>query len=261
MIDYYELLQISPKADSETIHRVYRYLAARLHPDNAKSGDAVKFRLLKSAFDVLSHPARRAEYDASRAGTSTSSQPLSSTIDFMDQAEGEMNRRMAVLAVLYSRRRMTPNFPDVSLSEIEEKMGFPRDYLDFALWYLTRKKYVDRTDSVTYSLTAEGVDFVEKERAAAPVLKGLLTSSSNLDNIQPSDSVAYRESAVNVVTEVSYRGAKPIVMPVATKATVDRRSSKKDRRVGEPDLRIIKVERRRSTRNGRRGNDTGGQAS
>ena len=27
MIDYYEFLQISPHADAETIHRVYRYLA------------------------------------------------------------------------------------------------------------------------------------------------------------------------------------------------------------------------------------------
>src|SRR6266702_8690906 len=34
MIDYYEFLQISPHADNETIHRVYRYLAGRLHPDN-----------------------------------------------------------------------------------------------------------------------------------------------------------------------------------------------------------------------------------
>ena len=33
-LDYYEFLQISPHADTETIHRVYRYLAARFHPDN-----------------------------------------------------------------------------------------------------------------------------------------------------------------------------------------------------------------------------------
>ena len=48
MIDYYEFLQISPHADVDTIHRVYRYLAARLHPDNPESGDAEMFRLLRS---------------------------------------------------------------------------------------------------------------------------------------------------------------------------------------------------------------------
>ena len=32
-VDYYELLQLSPNADDETIHRVFRHLAKRLHPD------------------------------------------------------------------------------------------------------------------------------------------------------------------------------------------------------------------------------------
>ena len=33
-IDYYEVLQISPNADPDTVHRVYRLLAQRFHPDN-----------------------------------------------------------------------------------------------------------------------------------------------------------------------------------------------------------------------------------
>jgi curved DNA-binding protein len=66
MIDYYELLQISPNADNETIHRVYKYLAARLHPDNAATGDSAKFQLVKSAYEVLSNSVRRREYDAKR---------------------------------------------------------------------------------------------------------------------------------------------------------------------------------------------------
>lgn len=61
--DYYEFLQISPNAEPSTIHRVYRFLAGRLHPDNPGTGDAEKFLQLKKAFDVLSDPERRAEYD------------------------------------------------------------------------------------------------------------------------------------------------------------------------------------------------------
>ena len=64
ILDYYEFLQISPNAEPSTIHRVYRFLAGRLHPDNPGTGDAEKFLLLKQAFDVLSDPERRAEYDA-----------------------------------------------------------------------------------------------------------------------------------------------------------------------------------------------------
>src|SRR6516225_9855342 len=176
MIDYYELLQISPHADSETIHRVYRYLASRFHPDNQRSGNAETFRLLTAAYDILSDPARRAEYDTHWEGTHNA--PLSTSIDFMDSIDGEANRRLAVLAVLYFRRRANPNAPEVSLSEIEKQMGFPRDYLDFTTWYLVKKRYVTRADNSDFSLTADGVDFVETQRASMPVLNKLLTKGN-----------------------------------------------------------------------------------
>ncbi len=131
-IDYYEFLQISPNAEEETIHRVYRFLAARFHPDNPESGNPEKFSTLTSAYEILSNPARRAKYDAAREkDLPQQAPPLSISIDFMDQMEGETNRRLAVLAVLYFRRRTNPNYPEVSLAEIESRMGFPRDYLDF----------------------------------------------------------------------------------------------------------------------------------
>ena len=178
MIDYYDLLQISPHADSDTIHRVYRYLASRFHPDNQRSGDAEMFRLLKTAYDILSDPARRAEYDVTRTENGTHKTPLSTSIDFMDCIEGETNRRLAVLAVLYFRRRANPNAPEVSLSEIERQMGFPRDYLDFTTWYLVKKRYITRADNSDFTLTSDGVDFVETQRATLPVLNKLLTNGN-----------------------------------------------------------------------------------
>jgi hemerythrin-like metal-binding protein len=96
----------------------------------------------------------------------------------MDAMDGELNRRLAVLAVLYHKRRANPTFPAVRLSEIEERMGFPRDYLDFTLWYLHKKGYVTRGDNAQYALSVEGVDFVEAQRANAPTLHKLLTNGS-----------------------------------------------------------------------------------
>ena len=175
--DYYEFLQISPNAEAETIHRVYRFLAARLHPDNPETGDAEKFFLLKQAYDVLSNPALRAEYDTA-CNKAPQPIPLSTTIDFMDNMEGELNRRLAVLALLYIQRRTNPYTPEVSLLEVERRMGFPRDYLEFASWYLRNKGYITRADNSDFTLTAEGVDFVESQRVNIPILNKLLTSGT-----------------------------------------------------------------------------------
>ena len=175
-IDYYEFLQISPNADQDTIHRIYRFLAARYHPDNPKSGNADTFATLTTAYDALSDPDRRAEYDLERANDGPSAPPLSAKVDFMDHLEGETNRRLAVLAVLYYRRRTNAQAPEVSLTEIENRMGFPRDYLDFTTWYLLRKGYVVRADNSDFTLTAAGVDFVETQRVNIPILNKLLTN-------------------------------------------------------------------------------------
>jgi curved DNA-binding protein CbpA len=184
--DFYEFLEISPQATQDTIHRVYRYLASRYHPDSSGTGDLDKFAQLTAIYRVLSDPARRAEYNAQRAARQPAIQnPLSSTIDFMDQVEGDQNRRLAVLAILYYRRRANPNDPEVSLVEIERRMGFPRDYLDFTTWYLMRKKYITRADDWDFQLTVDGVDFIETQRATVPLLDRLLTNGSHTDDREP----------------------------------------------------------------------------
>ncbi len=191
--NFYEFLQISPNAEPETIHRVYRFLAARLHPDNSETGDAGKFFLLKQAYDVLSDPARRAKYDAAYEKEVPQPDPLSTSIDFLDNIDGELNRRLAVLALLYIQRRVNPRTPEVSLMEVEVRMGFPRDYLEFTTWYLQKKGYITRADNSAFTLTAEGVDFVETQRGNIPVLNKLLSSgtgSSAVDSPEANNAPA-----------------------------------------------------------------------
>jgi len=271
--DYYEFLQISPNADAETIHRVYRFLAARLHPDNNETGHEENFRLLKTAYDVLSDPRTRAEYDAARAKNQALPEPLAATIDFMDVMEGELNRRLAVLAVLYYRRRTNPTFPEVPLQEIEDRMGFPRDYLDFTLWYLQKKGYVTKADNAQYTLSVDGVDFVETQRSNIPTLNKLLTtgSGSSVEDLarapRKQAPVAAAEPAaapprsayVRTEQKQTYvrpeqtqplrnqpmRPHGPIILPSSMSKLEDRRHmGRPERRVGKPDLRDKKVERR-----------------
>lgn len=179
--NYYEFLQISPNAEPETIHRIYRFLAVRFHPDNPETGDPDKFHVLQQAYEVLSNPEARAAYDTTRAANGGEVQPYSESVDFMDSTSGELNRRLAVLALLYIRRRTYPDSPAVSLFEIEGRMGFPRDYLEFTLWYLQKKGYISRADNAEFVLLADGVDFVESQRHGFPVLNRLLTSGSGVN--------------------------------------------------------------------------------
>jgi curved DNA-binding protein CbpA len=251
MIDYYEFLQISPHADADTVHRVYRYLAARLHPDNPDSGDQEMFRLLRTAFDTLSNPVRRAEYDAVCRREAMEVQPLSDSVDFMDSVEGELNRRVAVLAVLYFKRRANPRFPEVSLAEIERRMGFPRDYLDFTTWYLQKKGYITRADNSDFTLTAEGVDYIETQRGTLPVLNKLLTDGkvqfdkSGRARKQPANGAQAGTNGAN-----GKNGSGPIILPSSMSVWLDRRQSGEDRR-NKTVLRMPGSDRRAGTRDRR----------
>ncbi len=177
-VNHYEFLQISPNAQTETIQRVYHFLAARYHPDNPETGDPERFILLNRAYEVLSHPERRARYDATLQENGTHPNALFDSVDFLDGVEGELNRRMAVLALLYRKCRANIHNPQVSLLDLEGQMGFPREYLDFTLWYLRSKKYLQQENGAEFSLTCLGVDYVEDNFVKLPLLHKLLNAGT-----------------------------------------------------------------------------------
>ncbi len=173
--DYYELLQINPKAELDTIQRVYRLMAMRFHPDNPETGNLESFLKLKGAYEVLSDPDRRAQYDASRDGGKSGPLPVFELRDFVDGVKGEVNRRLGVLCLLYNRRRTDPEHPGISLLDLENRMGFPREYLSFTMWYLRSKQFVSLADNSDYALTAEGADYVENNATDSEPLSKLIT--------------------------------------------------------------------------------------
>ncbi len=66
--DYYETLGVAKDASQEDIKKAYRNLAKKYHPDINKSPDAnEKFAQIQVAYDCLSDPDKRANYD--RFGT------------------------------------------------------------------------------------------------------------------------------------------------------------------------------------------------
>jgi len=69
MADLYRLLGISRRANGATIKTTYYQLAKQYHPDaNAGVEASERFRAIHGAYETLSNPVTRAEYDLERAG-------------------------------------------------------------------------------------------------------------------------------------------------------------------------------------------------
>jgi len=175
-INYYTFLQVSPKADWPTIHRIYRIMASRFHPDNPETGDPDKFLILQKALETLSDPNKRSAYDSSLQSADAGPMPIFELSEFVNGIDGEVNRRLGIVSLLYNRRRTSPHSPGISLLDLEKRMAMPREYLEFTIWYLKSKQYVTFGDNSELVLTAIGVDYVEATYPKIPVLQRLLDS-------------------------------------------------------------------------------------
>ncbi len=184
-IDFYELMQISPNAESETLLRVYRMLASRYHPENARTGDPDRFAKLNQAYQILSNPDTRAAYDLQYQ--SRNARPISvfEMREFAAGIDGESNRRMGILCLLYGRRRSNPDYAGMSILDFEKLMSFPREHLMFTLWYLKDAELVRQDESSNFVITVRGVDHVEKNLSSYQTLYQLL-KSAEVGNVERS---------------------------------------------------------------------------
>src|ERR1043165_7793645 len=65
MVNYYEVLKVSPQASGAEIKSAYRRLARKLHPDknNGSEETALRFAAIAEAYDILGNAKERTRYD------------------------------------------------------------------------------------------------------------------------------------------------------------------------------------------------------
>ena len=166
-IDHYETLQVNPAAESDTIHRVYRLLAQRFHPDNKDTGDEARFRKIHEAYVILSNPEKRAQYDVVyNAQRQDRWRIVTAGVDADNDFAAEQVTRLTVLEILYTRRRLEPDKPGIFMGDLEKMIGRPREHLEFTSWYLIQKKLVQRTDNALLVISADGCEYLEQNHMA-----------------------------------------------------------------------------------------------
>ena len=163
-VDYYELLQVSSNADIDTIERVFRHLAKKLHPDNKETADSEKFQQVVEAHRTLTNAETRAGYDVKYQEYWHSKWKVASEASGGTAFGDDWEIRESLLSLLYVQRRRDTRHPGLSDFDMSRLLGKPFELVEFHVWYLKAKNWVERLDTGQLAISALGVDQVEKRR-------------------------------------------------------------------------------------------------
>ena len=91
--DYYQTLGVSKTASADEIKKAYRKLAVKYHPDKNPGDKSAeeKFKQVSEAYDVLSDPKKRKQYDQQGSSTDSYGQINESLIDIQNIMRKNIN--------------------------------------------------------------------------------------------------------------------------------------------------------------------------
>jgi curved DNA-binding protein CbpA len=178
-VDYYDLMQVSPNADDDTIQRIFRHLAKKWHPDS-QQGDPEKFKRLVEAQRTLADPEARAAYDVKYQQFWENKWKLAAEASGSQGFMEDKNVRERMLSLYYVERRSRMHDPGLGEMEVARLLRIPIELIDFHIWYLKEKGWIQRLENGQLAITASGVDQVEGGRLRLTPDR-LLTAQSSQD--------------------------------------------------------------------------------
>jgi hypothetical protein len=161
-IDYYDVLQVSQNAAQDTIQRVFRHLAKQCHPDLPTGGNPELFRQILNAYNVLANPEKRAAYDLRYQDYWDRKYKILRQATDGTITANNKEIRDHLLSVLYVQRRTDMRHPGIGDMELARLMRMPIEFMEFDLWYLRRKGWVEVLETGQMAISVDGVDYVER---------------------------------------------------------------------------------------------------
>ena len=215
--DHYSILGVEPRATPEAIQIAYTRLAQKYHPNTPQSGDQDKFDSINLAYEVLSDPGLRLEFDNVKGLDQDDSNLMFAGLEFFDSLGRQAGLRAAILCVLYDRRRKKPSKPSLSMRHIEGIVHATNDELLFSLFYLKQRGLVVGDDKSNLQITVDGMDFLEHDHPAPEKVFPFIKTSALFVPAEPvlavpaptvgrpEGSVAENESVLKVLTRALAR--------------------------------------------------------
>jgi len=183
-VDHYEVLQLSPNANSETVERVYRLLAKRYHPDNQTTGDPSIFAQVHESYQVLSEPHSRAEYDVKYDENRRLQWQIFDQGSASDGREQDRRVFHGILSLLYIARRRDPHAGGLGAVNLERLLAISQQDLEFSLWYMRQRGWIQVLDTGQFAITVEGIDKLGSQDLAIPQDRLLPESSLSTQRSQ-----------------------------------------------------------------------------
>lgn len=115
VINYYEILEVKKNASSDEIKAAYKKMVALVHPD--KGGSAMLFRLVQTAYEVLSDPNKRRNHDAELAGAAKQQPRPSSHQDHQDSGPQYTDPKFVRIEDIYRQWKEARNRVSMPRSE------------------------------------------------------------------------------------------------------------------------------------------------
>ena len=152
MKNYYEILELSPNASSEVIEKTYKVLAKKYHPDlqpaDKKKESEEHFKLISEAYEVLSNPEKKKEYDQTlenerirnqsqnqRQNRSTSYTASMNQEDILrkEQEEFLKNHRQQAIRqnIEYAQKKAYADVYNQTLRDMGYKLKFKKTWKDY----------------------------------------------------------------------------------------------------------------------------------
>ena len=175
--DHYSILGVDYKATPEALQTAYARLAEKYGSSNSETANPEKFESVSLAFEVLSDPGLRREFDKLK-GIGQDEGTAFSGVDFFEHLGRGADLRLALLCLLYDRRRGRSLRPSLSLRQLEGMLEATAEEVNFALWYLKQRNRVVVDDKSSLQISVEGMDFLENCRPTADVIMPLIKADA-----------------------------------------------------------------------------------